>query len=64
MTHRMIQGASKKHPGLRGKAAQIRSLIPVLIKVWSDKFKNIIITKTEQHNHTNNKNRKKNDRIT
>ena len=35
LTHRMIQGASKKTPELRGKAAQIRSLIPVLIKVWS-----------------------------
>ena len=36
LTHNMIQGASKKVPELSGKAAQIRSLVPVLIKVWSD----------------------------
>ena len=35
LTHRMIQGASKKTLELRGKAAQMRSLIPVLINVFS-----------------------------
>ena len=38
LTHNMIKGPSKKTPDLRGKAAQIRALIPVMIKIWSDKM--------------------------
>ena len=34
ITANMIQGKSKTTPELRGKAAQIRSLIPVLLRIW------------------------------
>ena len=34
ITANMIQGKSKKIPDLKGKAAQIKGLIPVLVTIW------------------------------
>ena len=38
ITANMVQGPSKKNPELRGKAAQIRDLVPILIKLWSNRM--------------------------
>ena len=38
LTHNMIKAPSSKTPELRGKAAQIRTLVPVMVKIWSDRM--------------------------
>ena len=38
LTHNMIKAPNSKTPELRGKAAQIRTLVPVMVKIWSDKM--------------------------